>query len=166
LYNRGSLHILAAILVALLVAAVGVAVYNIGKSGRKTVAVSSSSQTTSSSPSPTANPESTATPVPSDDSLIATAVKADIARRGPLPPAGSKIILGGLEGNYAVVNVAFANGPGYFDLLKKSNESWSVVSSGQNVDPASEASLERDGFPQDFFTGGGPDQQSVVLFTY
>ena len=161
--DRGVLSVLVAVLVVALVAVLGVAIYSANKSHQK------NAQTTSASPSPATSQASTATPVatltptpaPTDQDLITAAVKTDIAKRGSVPPSGSKVILRKLQDNYSKVDVSLSNGPGYFELLKKSGGTWTVAFQGQNIDPSTEAQL---GFPQGFTNTGS--FQSTVLFTY
>jgi hypothetical protein len=162
--ERGALPVLMVILVVVVIVAAGAAFYNVSKSHNKDTQTAN----VSASPSPNNSPASTAspittptpTPAPTDKELITSAVKAEVAGRGITPAKGSQLLLRNLQGNFVWVDVSIPIG-GYADVLKKSQGQWTVVYSGQNLDPTMEARL---GTPQGFFSN--PGQQSGVLYTY
>jgi hypothetical protein len=159
--ERGALPIIVALLVLVLIAIVGVALYNANNSKGTSKQATTSTTSPSASAVATASPAPSATPAPTDQSLIAAAVKAYIQNHGPAPAAGTKLTLTNLSGENALVTIG-GTGAGSFELLKKSQGTWSVRFDGQNISPAMETSL---GFPQGF-SNSGSSATSTVLFTY
>jgi hypothetical protein len=160
-------HGLVVILVVVLVAAAGVAVYNVQKSRQKDAQTVKASPSPATSPastaSPVATPTPTPTPAPTDQQLIVAALKSYYSSNGRTPNAGSRFTLCKLQGDYAIAGYFVGSGAGGGEAwLKKSQGAWSVVWEGQNYDPATQAS--KLGFPQGF--GNSCSSNSPVIYTY
>ncbi len=149
--NRGVLPILVAVLVVVLLAAGGVAIYNVSKSNKKlpqTVVTSPSPRT---SPATSVSPVASATPGPTDQQLILSALLAQcVAGQGDHLGSG---IAPEIQGDLAKANVtcvgATGGTSGYQAILQKSSGKWAIIYSGQ--EPAGSAIGVKYGLPASWY---------------
>jgi hypothetical protein len=157
--ERGVMPVLIAILVLVLVAAGGLAVYNVSKSHQKTAAnVSSSSPSPSTSPKASASPAATAMPVstPNDTALILSALTTQcVAGQGNHLGSG---ITPDIQGNIAKASVICVGATGgkssYVTILQKNSGTWTIIYSGQQ--PPGSSIGAKYSLPADWYDANTP----------
>jgi hypothetical protein len=85
-----------------------------------------------------------------DDSIIIAAAKAYVEADVHVNPALITYAVTKREGVFAKVNVAVKDEGGYFAYLKKVNNIWVVIVTGQDL--PGKATAEKYGLPQGWFT--------------
>ena len=141
--DRGVVSILLVVLVIVLVALGGLAIYNVGKSH------TTSKMAASTSPTPTTQPTPYyAAPTPgSDEAGVLTAASADCNASGHTNYGATLDRPPQIVGDVAKVGVHCTGYiSGQEDILKKINGTWTIVSTGQQ--PPSKATCEQYSLPK------------------
>jgi uncharacterized protein (UPF0333 family) len=141
--ERGAVSVLAVVLVLVVVAAVGFAVYN------ATRARNSDTPSVSTSPSPTDSPATNASPTASpssDQDLIAAAVRAYNSQSTNDTVSGITIVGANAKGNGATPGAP----SGYLFVAHKDSGTWKVVYRGQ--EKPGKALGEQYGLPADWYS--------------
>jgi hypothetical protein len=125
--ERGTMPVLAAMLVVALIVVVGFAVYAASKANKKDAQTLNASPSPSESQVASASPTTTPTPSQSDNDLITQAVRSYNSQSANDTVTGITIVGANAKGNGATAGAA----SGYEFIAHKDNGTWKVVYRGQ-----------------------------------